>query len=320
LWNQLTLRSAYTFSKTTDNTSEIAATLAAGGTFALSQNQVNFTTQEHGLSGLDFPHNWVLTVFEELPFYRNQSGFLGHTLGGWKVSAVYSLSSGQPYTAAQAGLNCASGGGACGGIPQTANPYDPQFNAAFAGADGALRPFLGSPAAPVQTVGIFANDVCAVDVNGNLCGNSAITPTTLLSLNLFNNGFTGTRTDEIGNMVPDPQRPASVVLANDVRFIANTATAAKVFGTPFGNVGRNTLRNYKTNVLNLSIFKTTNISEKLGLQFHVDLLNAFNHPNYASIDPFVDDAGLVGEGIGFANPHVQAGGNRSIWFGLKILF
>ena len=201
-WNQLTLKSAYTFSKTTDNASEIGATLAAGGTFAISQSQVNFTDQEHSLSGIDFPQNWVFTALEDLPFYRHQLGFLGHALGGWRVSAVYSLHSGQPFTAAQSGLNCASGGGVCGGIADAENPYDPAFNAAFGGPDGSLRPFLGSSTAPVQSVGIFANDICAVDVAGNLCGSSTITPTTLISLNKFNNGFKGTMTDAAGNISP----------------------------------------------------------------------------------------------------------------------
>jgi len=320
LWNQLTLRAAYTFSKTTDNASEIAATLAAGGTFAFSQSQVNFTTQEHGLSGLDFPQNLVLTVLEDLPFYRKQHGFLARALGGWQVSAVYILSSGQPYTAAQSGLNCSSGGGACGGIPSTANPYDPQFNAAFAGPDGALRPFLGSSTAPAQSVGIFAEDICAADAYGNLCGSAAINPISLISLNKFNQGFTGTRTDALGITLPDPQHPAVVVLQSDVHFIANTATAAGVFGTPFGNVGRNTLRDDLTNLLNLSLFKNTKISEKLNIRFHVDFLNALNHPNYSSIDPFIDDAGLFAEGIGFANPRVQPSMGRTIWFGLKLSF
>jgi Carboxypeptidase regulatory-like domain len=320
LWNQLILKSAYTFSKDTDNASEIGATLAAGGTFAISQSQVNFTDQEHSLSGLDFPQNWVLTVLEDLPFYRHQSGFLSHALGGWKVSAVYSLYSGQPFTAAQSGLNCASGGGACGGIPDAEDPYDPAFNAALGGPDGSLRPFLGNSAAPVQSVGVFANDICAVDVAGNLCGSSTITPTTLISLNRFNNGFTGTMTDAAGNTVPDPAHAPSVVLKNQVRFIANTRTADQIFDSPFGNVGRNTLRTSKTNVLNLSIFKITNISEKFSLQFHADFLNALNHPNFASIDPFIDNAGRVAEGLGFANPKVEGTGSRSIWFGLKLLF
>jgi hypothetical protein len=120
--------------------------------------------------------------------------------------------------------------------------------------------------------------------------------------------------------VPDPAHAPSVVLKNQVRFIANTRTADQIFGSPFGDVGRNTLRTSKTNVLNLSIFKVTNISEKFSLQFHVDFLNAFNHPNFASIDPFIDNAGRFGEGLGFANPKVEGSGSRSIWFGLKLLF
>jgi hypothetical protein len=127
-------------------------------------------------------------------------------------------------------------------------------------------------------------------------------------------------TDAAGNTVPDPAHAPSVVLKNQVRFIANTRTADQIFGSPFGNVGRNTLRTSKTNVLNLSIFKVTNISEKFSLQFHVDFLNAFNHPNFASIDPFIDNAGRFGEGLGFANPKVEGSGSRSIWFGLKLLF
>ena len=72
--------------------------------------------------------------------------------------------------------------------------------------------------------------------------------------------------------------------------------------------------------MNFAAFKTANISSTLKVEFHIDFLNAFNHSNPASIDPFVDDAGLASENSGFANPHVQASGSRSIWFGLKILF
>ena len=72
----------------------------------------------------------------------------------------------------------------------------------------------------------------------------------------------------------------------------------------------------------------TNITEKVKFQFHADFLNVFNHPNYASIDAFLDDAGLASEFTGFANPYVQNGGNivnpsagnRSIRFGAKLFF
>jgi hypothetical protein len=292
-----------------DNASEIFGTFAAGGTNDTSQSQVNYKGQEYGLSGLDFPNNWVLTVIEELPFFRSQQGWLGHTLGGWAVSSVYSLSSGQPFTASQVQLSCLSGSGVCDAPPSATNPYDSNFNAAFTLPDGAVRPFVGSPSAPAQQVGIYAGDAC--NIYGVGC---ALSSTQLVSLNAINEGK--------ANAVP--------VTADQVRFIANTVIADQVFGTPFGNSGRNTLRDFHTNTLNLAIFKTLNFSEKYRLQFHADFTNAFNHPNFGSvagqgIDPFIDDAGLVSEGVGFANPLVQNGGTvnngqRQIRLGLKFFF
>ena len=334
LWHQFTTKAGYTFSKTTDNASEIFSTGAAGGTSAFSQSQVNFTGNEHGLSGLDFRHNFFLSVSEDLPMYRNQQGVLGHILGGWTISATYALASGQPYTAVQGGLNCGSGGGSCSNAA-AGNPYDGRFNNAFVGADGALRPFLGSNSAPVSAVGIFAGDQCAVDINGNLCGNAAITATTLISLNAANNGLIGTMADPIANNplnpnglpVPDPNHPATVVTSKDVRFIANTATADTFFGTPFGNVARNTLRDAKTNIANFSLFKTVHVRENFKVVWHMTMLNAFNHPNFFSVDPLIDDAGFATEGNGFGMPSLTTGGlqggvvgtpGRSIRFGITL--
>jgi hypothetical protein len=314
VWNQLTLKSAYTFSKTLDNSSEIFATGGAGGTNAFAQSQVNYTGQEYGISGLDFPNNWALTVIEDLPMYRSQHGFVGHTLGGWSVSAIYTLSSGQPYTPSQGALNCGSGGGACEAA-NSSNPYDPAFNGAFVGADGALRPYWGNPAAPASSVGIYAGDACSIYAVTGAEPICQVSPTTLVSLNGIN-----ATSQPIGSYTPQ------VVSKSQVRFIANTAMANSIFGTPFGNVGRNVLRDFHTNQINIGIFKTTNITERVRVQFHADFINALNHPNYQSIDPFIDDAGLNSEFTGFANPYVQNGGipglnvGRSIRFGLKLAF
>jgi carboxypeptidase family protein len=294
MWHQLTLKSGYTFSKTTDNTSEIFATFGGGNSQAFSQSQVNSTSSEHGLSGLDFRHNWFVTFSEDLPMFRAQHGVVGHVLGGWAFSGTYFLTSGQPYTAVQFALN--------GGSPD----YDNAFVNAFYGTvDQALRPFLGSSSAPVNTVGIFAADAC--NDFGVGCAQAA---TTLLSLNAIN--ATGAET---------------VVTSKDVRFIANTATATTVFGTPFGNVGRNTLRDSWSNIGNFAVFKTINVKENLKVVWHMSMLNAFNHPNYFSIDPFLDDAGLHSESTGFADPKVFSGGlqngtpgnpGRKIAFGITL--
>jgi hypothetical protein len=56
------------------------------------------------------------------------------------------------------------------------------------------------------------------------------------------------------------------------------------------------------------------------LQFHVTATNVFNHPNFSGIDPFIEDAGLTLNETGFANDQLYPGGNRTIYFGLKLVF
>ncbi len=301
LFHQLTLKSGYTFSKTTDNVSEIFSTFGGGNSVTFSQSQVNFTGSEHGLSGLDFRHNWFVTFTEDLPMYRAQHGVVGHILGGWTVSGTYFITSGQPYTPFQFALN--------GGGPAYDNAFVSAF---FSGAlDQGLRPFVGNPSAPVNSVGIYGGDAC------NDFGSTGAEPfcapglaNSLLSLNAIN-----------------ASGAATVVTNKDVRFIANTPIANTTFNSPFGNVARNSLRDYWTNIGNFALFKTINVKENLKVVWHMSMLNVFNHPNYFSIDPLVDDAGLHSESTGFADPKVFSGGlqngtpgnpGRKIAFGITL--
>lgn len=292
LFNQLTMKTNYTWSKTTDNAADIFGTGAAGGTYAFSQDPLNYTSAEHGLSGLDFPNTWTVSFNEAIPGFRAQRGFLGHIFGGWSVAGSYILQSGQTYTPSQIFLSSAT------------SPYDTldnSFNGTFnVGGFETARPFMGNPRAPASTIGIYAVDACNVFGDTTSCGAS---PTSLVDFTALNS--TGSTT---------------VVQANQVHFIANTAEAQAVAGTPYGNVGRNTLRDFKTNTANFELAKTVKWGERVGIIWHMSMVNAFNHPNYASIDPFLEDAGLVGAFTGFANPYVQNGGNREIRFGLKVTF
>lgn len=299
LWHQLTLKTNYTYSKTTDNASEIFSTFGGGGTQAFAQSQLNYTTAEHGLSGIDFPNAWTMTAYEELPFYHSQQGFVGRILGGWGVSGTYFITSGQPYTPEQFAVNA----GVAGQQPYYDNGM---VNAFYGTVDQALRPYLGNPSAPVYQVGIYAADACAEFGVG--CTQPA---TTLLSLNAIN--ATGAE---------------KVVTNKDVRFIANTPTANTVFGTPFGNVARNYARDAWSNIANLQFFKTIKVKEHFQVQWHMSMINAFNHPNFSSVDPFLDDAGLSSEGTGFGIPALTSGGlttqvgspGRIIRFGIKLFW
>jgi hypothetical protein len=291
LFNQLTMKANYTWSKTTDNASEIFGSFAGGGTVAFSQSPFNFTTGEHGLSGLDFPQTGTVSFNEALPFFRAQHGFTGHILGGWSIAGSYLLQSGQPYTPQEFIF------------ANLLSPYDVSdqaFLGGFNSGSDTARPFVSNLHAPPTSIGIYAGDACAIYGDPVSCGS----PTTAL-VNFTSLNGTGSTT---------------VVTPNQVRYILNTFESQTAFGTPFGNAGRNTLRDAKTNTMNFQVAKTSNWGERARIIFHMSMVNAFNHPNYASIDPFMEDAGLVAIGTGFANPVVQNGGNRVIRFGLKVTF
>ncbi len=288
LYNQLTMLTSYTFSKTTDNTSEIFSTAAGGNTLAFAQNPFNYTGGEHGLSGLDIPNAFTLSFVENLPFFRAQHGVIGHILGGWGVASTYLLSSGQTYTPVQFYTSYATGG-----VGQ-----DTAFANTFIGTYETLRPFIGNPNAAASSVGMFAGDAC--NYFGSGC---SLAPDTLLSFNGLNT--TGA---------------VNTVTKSQVRFIANGAEAQTVFGTPYGNAARNSLRDAKTNSANLTIFKNFKFWERATLEWHMSMINAFNHPNFSSVDPFIEDTGDNRLEDGFADPSLFPGGNRSILFGLKVIF
>lgn len=91
--NGLAFQSAYTWSHSIDAISDLFDT--AGG-YARAQNELdrdNIVRSERGSSSFDVRHRFTTGVQYELPFYR-QNRFLG----GWQLSSIVTLQSGQPYT------------------------------------------------------------------------------------------------------------------------------------------------------------------------------------------------------------------------------
>lgn len=303
LLNQLTLRANYTWSKTTDNVSEIFGTGGAGNSLAFSQDPLNFTSAEHGLSGLNFPQTFTVTAYEMLPFFRSEHGLVGHILGGFALSGSYILQSGQGYTPVQFCLSACSGEGP--------NLWDSGFDAAFVGVDETARPFVGSLSAPATSTGIFGADACALVGACNYSDTSAAIPANqLLDWGVVATTGAAATTNNVTN--------------KQVRYIVNAPEANAVFGTPFGNAERNLARDYQTNTADISLYKNIKFNERTTLQFHASLLNAFNHPNFGSVDPFIDDAGVPATAnfnVGtFANPLLTEASSRTVWFGLKLSF
>jgi hypothetical protein len=103
-----------------------------------------------------------------------------------------------------------------------------------------------------------------------------------------------------------------------------------------GTLGRNALRGFPFNQLDLGITRRFSLTEKAKLQFRSEFFNILNHPNFANpsgflaetlgtdIFPAGNDFGIptqmFGRGLGGVNPIFQVGGPRSIQFALRLEF
>jgi hypothetical protein len=334
MFKQLTVRAAYTFSKTLDNVSEIFSTFGGGNTTFTSQNPTNINAPgEYSHSGLDYPHQASFIVTEQLPFFKEQHGAIGHILGGWALSGNYVIASGQNYTPAQAFAASFTDSRLAGGgeSPTTSkNYYDSSFFGNFNSGVEAVRPFIGNLNAPATSVGVYLADACSFEFGLNslasgptasagsgiaMCDPTLGAPagTTLVSLTALQKALINPATD-LSTFVP------GAVTNKDVRFIINAFTSQKVFGTPFGNAPRNPVRDEITNIANFSLIKYIKLGEKANFEFHTTFLNAFNHANFGSVDPFLEDAGLHGAFNGFGDVRQTNSTPRTIFFTGKVTF
>jgi hypothetical protein len=145
--NGLTLGAAYTWSKllTTQSVDRDSGV----------QDSYNIK-DAYGLSTLNTPQIFVLSYVYDLPFYRNEHNVQGYVLGGWEISGITNIQTGQSLTVTQGTDPFATGNNNNSGInlaregliqirtDQTGNPTGPKspleyFNtSAFSLASGAF--------------------------------------------------------------------------------------------------------------------------------------------------------------------------------------
>jgi outer membrane receptor protein involved in Fe transport len=304
-WHSFTGELSYTWSKTVDNASEaFQANSGLGTIFDLAQNPFDVSKAERANSSYDYPNLFNMLWVYDLPFRKNQSGFLGHLMGGWQINGTYRYTSGQPWTVLQS-----AGQGLC----------DP---ANFTGTSGfdSCRPFVGNASAPFNQVGFYCNgsSQCVDGAGAALPAGTLV----LYDTGCVNNGCALT-----------PITPAQV------HFIINNLAAAQVFGTPFSPLGRNTERGQPISTVNLAVFKNTKVSERVTIQFQAEAFNLLNHQwlgipnvnaNAAVTIPSGPAAGITPFGSSLFNPNggdTFAGNNitdgiaqRRLQFGAKVIF
>ncbi len=175
------------------------------------------------------------------------------------------------------------------------------------------------------------------NANGDVAGDRTI-------LNPNGSGRTGTGVNFVCNagaggattILSDPTKCGSGDDSNIVGYVAIDPTARYVqaeVGT-IANVGRNTINTPGINIWNMSIFKTTKITERYSIQFRAETYNTFNHRNFSiglptnngtidqnnNTNPLNSSYIFVNSGSAFLNKFDFDGGSRNVEFGLKLIF
>jgi hypothetical protein len=122
------------------------------------------------------------------------------------------------------------------------------------------------------------------------------------------------RPNLVGNANDGPKRP-------DAWF--NTAAFVAAPAGTFGNAGRNTVIGPRTNSADVSLVKSTRISERINLQFRSEFFNVFNHPNFALPNVTFNSSGFgtiaSTPDVANVNP-LGDGGPRLVQLALKLVF
>ncbi len=122
----------------------------------------------------------------------------------------------------------------------------------------------------------------------------------------------------------NPDRPSlnpafsgPVVLGSPNQWFNPNAFVLPTPGT-YGNLGRGVYRGPGLVDLDLSLFKTTKLTERTNLQFRAEFFNALNHANFGTPNPTVFSGAAFNPSAGLITTTTTT--SRQIQFGLKLVF
>jgi hypothetical protein len=237
----LYFRANYTYEKNLDNSTNELFSSLVNPRRA--QDGFDFAN-EYGRSVLDLPQKFAMTWVYDLPNIRTENRFVGGVAHGWELSGTYLAQSGQPVT--------------------PLSGTDANDNGDSAGD----RTILNK--AGVGLTGTTVNAVCNAGPGG---------ATTIVGLATNGNWDCGSPSNPDANIVGYVVAPATVGTNAGPINLNGRFVQAQV-GT-LANVGRNTVSSPGLNVWNISVLKTTKLTERASLQLRFETYNTFNHPNYS---------------------------------------
>jgi hypothetical protein len=115
----------------------------------------------------------------------------------------------------------------------------------------------------------------------------------------------------------NPSFTGPVLLKTQAKWFDPAAFSLPTVRT-WGNLGRGTLRGPGLQTVDLSVMKTTSLTERVGLQFRAEFFNALNHTNLGPPNPIVFSGASVSPSAGLIT--TLATDSRRIQLGLKIIY
>jgi hypothetical protein len=122
----------------------------------------------------------------------------------------------------------------------------------------------------------------------------------------------------------NPDRPSlnaaftgPVIQGNPRQWFNPAAFALPAPGT-YGNLGRGVFTGPHLTSLDLSLFKSVPITERMRLQFRGEAFNLLNHTNFGTPNPIVFSSGAISASAGLITSTATT--SRQIQFGLKLMF
>ncbi len=92
------MRIAYTFSKVLDTKPDATSVVPNGGDDAKQVSDPRNFNVDRAVGDSDQRHRLVISAYWSMPYFRNAGGWKQAVLGGWSLSGIFTVASGQPYT------------------------------------------------------------------------------------------------------------------------------------------------------------------------------------------------------------------------------
>jgi hypothetical protein len=260
------------------------------------QNSLN-PKAEYAASDFDIRHRGTFTGSYEIP---GMNGF-GQLLRGWKINTIVTLAGSQPWNIIDASDDFIGTAENTGRWNFYGNPSD------FKASSSSL-PYCN-----------FSNGINAVTCTST-------------------SGVSG-----IVTALPSSLAQRCLAVAPDLSTLTQGGCYVSANGrsamvppkqNTFGTMGRNIFRDAGFKNVDLSVFKTFTLKERLNAQFRAEFFNFFNHPNitnpFGSVNGYGGGSdpssgptfgcGCTTPDIAAGNPIVGSGAARQIQLGLKLTF